>query len=253
MLFFIQLLIDSLFAFFLSSLIHELGHLITASCYGWNFMYMVAGPLRIEKRSNDSKLCISFERSISLWGGVNCSMPQNSNQKSFKEFSTILLFGPLLSIVMGTLLIPIFILTNSYLVLLTLCMSYGMGIICILPLPLRTGISYTDGYRYYRIKRKSSIAYNDEYILFKLSTISYLNPQISYDELKEIMSSLPLSDDPIVQFYLHYILLQSAAESSEIEKQTNEIEIINNFIHKVPRYILKACPIAQYDHKNNPE
>lgn len=243
MLLLLQLIIDFLIAFFLSSLFHELGHTLAAQYYGWNFLYLIAGPLRIEKKDKSTKLKFGFEQNVSLWGGVTCNTPINADLKTYDEFALILLFGPLFSLIIGSLLIPIFFLTKSYLVLLTLCMSFGMGIACILPLPIRTGLIYTDGYRYYRIKRN----YNDEYILFQISSLPYINPNISYDELNELISSLTLSNDFSLQYYLHYILLQIAIESSEIEKQSIELKIINSLINNVPKSILRAYPIPNYN------
>lgn len=246
MFFYMQLFIDCLLAFFFSSLIHELGHAITAKYYNWNFKYIIVGPFCLEKNAHNCKLCFRLEKNINLWGGVTCYIPNQCNQQSYFEFSKILLSGPLTSIIASFLLLLVFLFTKSYLALLTFGICLGIGIVCIVPFPIRTGIGYTDGYRYHRIKTKSDI-YDDEYVIFQLSTISFFKPNITYDDLNKIISSSQLSNDYSLLFYLHYTLLELAAEMNDYEKQTHELNIINEFICNVPQYLINSYPISKYD------
>lgn len=246
MFFYVQLFIDCLLAFFFSSLIHELGHALTAMFYNWNFMYIIVGPFRLEKNIHNRKLCLYFERNPALWGGVTCYFPNQCNQQSFFQFSKILLGGPLASIIAGFILLLVFSFTKSYLALLTFGICLGIGLFCIVPFPIRTGIGYTDGYRYYRIQKKSNI-YDDEYVLFQLSTLSFFKPNITYDEVNEIISSSHLSNDYSLLYYLHYTLLDIATEMKDFEKQTYELNIIKEFICNVPPHLIKLYPISKYD------
>ncbi len=81
----------------------------------------------------------------------------NVTRKLIFNFQKYYFRDPLGSIIINCRLLPFYILTKSYLVLLTFGICLGIGLICIVPLPFRTGIGYTDGYRYYRIKTKSKI------------------------------------------------------------------------------------------------
>lgn len=245
-----QLFIDCLLAFFLSSLIHETGHVLAAKYYSWNFIYIIVGPFRLEKNVSNSKFHFRFERNINLWGGVTCCIPNQCNPKSYFQFSKILLWGPLTSIVASCILFLIYCFNKSYLILLTFGICFGIGFICSIPIPLRTGIGYTDGYRYYRIKTKSNI-YDDEYVLFQLATISHLYSNVTYDELNIIISSAHLSNDYSLHYYLHYTLLNIATEMHDYEKQSYELSIINQLINNVPPYLIKTYPISKYEIKTS--
>ena len=236
-----NLIIECIFAFLLSILIHESGHFLCALQYKWSFIYMIVGPVRVYRENR--KLHITLEKNPILWGGVTLSVPTTTDPKSFKEFSSILLMGPLSSLVAGVVLIPLFLLYHSYFFLLCSCISLSIGIICIIPLPLRTGIGYSDGYRFFRI-RKKSLEYNDEYVLFQISIIQFRNPQISYEHLFHIASSLRLSNDAITLYYIHYILYQVANEQNNSEGKQNELAIIKDLYPQIPKSISNAFPIS---------
>ena len=236
-----NLIIECIFAFLFSILIHESGHCLCALRYKWSFIYMIVGPVRVYRENR--KLHISLEKNPMFWGGVTLSVPSATDPKSFKEFSDILLMGPLLSFVAGIIFIPLFLFYHSYFFLLCSCISLSIGTICIIPLPIRTGIVFSDGYRFFRI-RKKSLEYNDEYVLFQLSIIQYRNPQISYEHLLHIVSSLKLSNDAVTLYYIHYLLYQAANEQNNTEGKQNELAIIKDLRPQIPKSISNAFPVS---------
>ena len=84
-------------------------------------------------------------------------------------------------------------------------------------------------------------------MLFQLSTLSFFKPNITYDEVNEIISSSHLSNDYSLLYYLHYTLLDIATEMKDFEKQTYELNIIKEFICNVPPHLIKLYPISKYD------
>ena len=239
--FLLKLIFYYFISLFLSSFIHETGHILTAILHGWSFRFIVIGPLRISMSKNKN-LMLSFEKDIMLWGGLSSTLPSRDTETTFREYSIILLGGPIFSLLVGASLLPLFF-KNSFLFPLILSIiSMGMGLATILPIPIRSGLHYNDGYRFFRIVNSRHSGYHDEYALFKLSLYNQLHDVPSYDELKNSLSQIAVSDDPLLQFLIHYALLEIADTSSNPNSANIEIQIIDSISPRVSPYILKKFP-----------
>lgn len=155
----------AILCYIISGIIHELGHIIVGLANGWKFFLLVIGPLGI-KTDEEGKLKFYFEKRIALWGGVGATLPKDAKVDNIKIWSNILLGGPFASIVMGVIFLPLGIITKNIVLLLLGAMPLGMGIMCALPLPIKTGITYSDGGRWSRL-RKGGQESDEEIALFR--------------------------------------------------------------------------------------
>lgn len=150
-----------------SGIVHELGHIVVGLIKGWKFYLLIIGPLGITVDEGDN-IKFYLEKRVIMWGGAGCTLPKEVNENNIKIWSKVLLGGPLASIIMGMIFLPVGIITGNIVFLLLGAMPLAMGIICILPLPLKTGILYTDGGRLSRLHKGGQEA-DEEIALFKLT------------------------------------------------------------------------------------
>lgn len=147
----ILLIVWCIVCYFISSFIHEIGHIITGLFQGFKFYLLVIGPIGLEA-DNNGKLHVYFEKKIALWAGVGGTRPVDLSdiESCLDKFSKILLGGPLTSILVGIIVtVTGVLITNFYIIILGI-MPLGMGIACLIP--VRAGAFYSDGGRWLRIR-----------------------------------------------------------------------------------------------------
>ena len=108
----IQLVICCIICYFVSALVHELGHVVCGLLHHRKLFLLVVGPLKLYRESVDSKIKIGIEKNPLLWCGVGGTFPTKQSEENLNTWSQILLAGPLSSIVFGIVMIPVFVLTR---------------------------------------------------------------------------------------------------------------------------------------------
>lgn len=219
----IKLILFFIIGFLLSSFVHEIGHMVMALILGWRFNFIVFGPLKLSKEENSTKIKVSIEKDITLWGGIASTIPNKPGDAGINDFRKILVAGPLLSVLLGMLLLLAFSKVDSILILMIASESLGMGLISILPIPMRTGFMYTDGYRYWRLIR-NDVSRMEEEALFNLSILELFEGEVSLEEAKAIAEPLVNASDNKYRYYAFYYLHNLAIRNDLVEERIILIE-----------------------------
>lgn len=233
-------ILTAILCYLASGVIHELGHIIVGLINGWKFYLLVIGPFGI-KSDEGGNIRIYFEKRIAMWGGVGGTLPKEANEKNIKIWSKVLLGGPVASILMGIIFLPVGIITQSIVFLLLGMMPLAMGIICILPLPLKTGILYSDGGRWSRLHRGGQEA-DEEIALFKLTENQNTGGDLSKIDYN-IIESLLRSKEAGINYYGYYYKFQYYKAISDKEKMELTIREMDKIKNKVSPIIVKDCKI----------
>ena len=63
--------------YFMSTIIHELGHVVCGLINRWKFYMLVVGPFKLYREDNDLNKGIKFgiEKNPALWGGCGGTFP----------------------------------------------------------------------------------------------------------------------------------------------------------------------------------
>lgn len=224
--------------YFISGIVHELGHVIVGLTNGWKFYILVIGPLGIKRDEND-KIKLYFEKRIVLWAGVASTLPRFTNNENIKVWSKILLGGPLASIITGIFSLSLGVVFQNVIFLLIGSMSLGMGIICILPIPLKTGILYSDGARMYRIHKGGQEA-DEEIALFRIVENNITNN--NFINLKDI-ESLIKSKEKGIQYYGYYCKYKYYKTQNNNEEMKLAIQKMNDLRKAVSSIIVSDCKV----------
>lgn len=147
----IILFVSVIVCYLVSAMIHEMGHVVCGLFHHWKLYMLVVGPIKFYRESMDSKLKIGIEKNPILWAGVGGTLPQKESDENVKVWGKILLAGPLTSILFGILMLPVVIIIKNVIVLMLCLMPIAMGVMCIIPMKMKTGILYNDGTRYKRL------------------------------------------------------------------------------------------------------
>lgn len=240
---YVYIILIMIISYFLSSYVHEMGHIIGGKIFKWDFIYLVVGPIKIE--NVQGKVNISIEKNPSLWGGVGLVLPKDGDyDKLDAKWKRVLIAGPLASILVGSICVIICILVVNYfysfiLFLMIGAMQIGMGIVCLLP--LKNPCGYTDGERYRRINRNNNEK-KEEISLLKISLIDYYNKDFSNIEYKdiEVLVNSKHSSISYYGYYYSYIYYSNMKNDDKKQFYINKMKELEN---KVPQMIVKECNI----------
>ena len=230
----------SVLCYVVSGIVHELGHIIIGLMNGWKFSLFILGPLGLKVDEN-GHIKAYFEKRISLWGGVGGTFPKEIKEDNIKIWSKILLGGPLASIIMGAIFLPLGIIKDNIIFILLGAMPLAMGIVSILPIPLKTGILYTDGGRLIRLNKGGQEA-DEENALFKLTEYQNISGDFSKFDINCI-DPLLRSKDISINYYGYYYKFQYYKEISDKEKMNFFIKKMGKIENKVPAVIIEDCKI----------
>lgn len=234
-------LVSAVACYLISALIHELGHVVCGVINKWKLFRLVVGPIKLYRDDLDSKLKIGIEKNIIMWCGAGGTLPRTKSEKNIKTWAKILLAGPLTSIIFGILMIPLVFLTHSIFALMLCLMPISMGMMCIIPMKMKTGLLYNDGTRYKRINSSGQEA-EEEIALFRLIEISvFENDKVIYPQ--ELVEPLLNSKDFSLLYLGYYYSYQNALKTNAPEMadaQRKQMELIKN---KVPKAIIDDCPV----------
>ena len=236
-----RVIIYWIIGFFLLSLAHELGHVVCGLIHGWKLSMLVVGPFKIYRETPDSKIKIGIEKNVMLWGGVGGTFPKENDDNNIKVWGKILLAGPIVSIVVGTIAGALCVFHHSLFLLMICAMSFGMGLICLIPSKMKTGITYTDGTRYKRLKSGGNEALEEEALFMLVEFSLFAKEEDLYPE--KIINPLVNSKEPEFKYYGYYCLYHNAkinGDDEEKEKQCINMEQIKD---KVPKIIIESCKL----------
>ncbi|MCR4586254.1 MAG: hypothetical protein K5686_11085 [Lachnospiraceae bacterium] len=235
----LTLIAYALIAYFLSTTVHELGHVICGLLHKWKLIMLVVGPFKLYREDIDSKIKFGLEKNPTYWGGVGGTFPTKEDDGAVDIFAKILLAGPLASLILGVLFIPVFILSKSNLALMIAGVAIGEGIICILPMNIKTGILYNDGTRFKRIV-KGGQERAEESALLSIIIRGMLNGDNAiFDEAK--LQILCESPDADFKYYgLFYSFLNAKTRNDEDSMNRLRLEA-GSLKEKASKYTVAVC------------
>jgi len=237
----VVLIIGFIICYFVAALVHELGHVVCGLLHRWKLYMLVVGPVKVYRETLDSKIKVGIEKNITLWGGAGGTFPTKKSKENVGIWGRVLLAGPLTSIVFGLAMIPFFVFTKNIFVLMLVLMPLAMGLMCLIPTKLKTGILYVDGMRYKRIKSGGQEA-REEKAIFELTEIDMIDGENSFYPAEAIK---PLLDSKDNEFkYIGYYCSYKNAEKNGNAKEAKEwVQNMKGIRNKVPKTIVDSYKV----------
>ena len=118
-----------------------------------------------------------------------------------------------------------------------------MGIMCVLPLPIKTGITYSDGMRWSRLHKKGQEA-DEEIALFKLAENEITGNDISALDQRQ-MESLIKSKEAEFRYYGYYYFYQYHKSNKNDKEMQAALQAIEELKDKVSALIQEDCKITE--------
>lgn len=236
-------------SFFITTLIHELGHVVVELLYGWKFAILVVGPIGL-KRRNDDRLTLYLEKNKGFWGGIGGASPvKEATENNLKVFAKSLLGGPIASIAVGIifLIVCCFRFSSGFhfsslgllldvTLLMFTYMLLSIGIVCLVP--IKNGFTYTDGKRWLRIRGEGQEK-AEEIALFKMVERQIFKK--SNDTLqKEDFEALLSAKHPVHRYYGYYYLYLFYRANYDDKNKIEILEILNTIKNNVPKFLADA-------------
>lgn len=137
---------------------------------------------------------------------------------------------------MGAIFLPIGIMINSIALVVLGAMGLGMGIMTIIPLPLKTGILYIDGYRWKRLKVGGQEA-NEEIALFRVTEYEILHGDFLKFDYRYI-ESLIKSKDSGTQYYGYYYRYRYYKARKNETEMISSIKSMESIQNNAPKFIV---------------
>jgi hypothetical protein len=198
---------------------------------------LVVGPVGIKK--TEKGIRPYFEKNAVMWGGVGGALPSDEGADNIKIWSRVLLGGPIASIAAGVMFLALNFIYPSVIFVLLGAMPVAMGIGCLLP--LKTGITYSDGKRWARLRGKGQ-GRAEEISLFKMMMADRFKKDASAIELDDF-SPLLKAELPALRYYGHYYLYRYYSVRNDEENMIKALEAINELKKDVPKVIVDSCGI----------
>ena len=231
----VSLILLAILCYWVSGIIHELGHILTGLLHGWAFRMLVVGPVGIKKSENKIKLYI--EKDVVMWGGVGAALPTDESADNIKTWSKVLLGGPIVSLATGVIFLSLNLFQPSIVFVLLGAMPIAMGIACLLP--LKTGITYTDGKRWARL-RKQGQSRDEEICLFKMMMAGLFKKDaltIAFGDFSPLLKA----ELPALRYYGNYYLYQYYSARNDEENKLKALETLDELKKSVPKIIIDDC------------
>jgi hypothetical protein len=227
----------ALLSYWVSAIIHELGHILVGMAHGWKFYWLVVGFIGLKRK--DGKLSLYLEKNPALWGGVGGTVPAEESEHNIKTWSKILLGGPIASIVTGVLFLCVCLFYFNLIWLMLGLMPIAMGVACLLP--LQTGITYTDGKRWRRLHAGGTDE-AEEVALFKMTERDWFGKDkssLNLDDFKALLDAKL----PALRYYGNYYLYQYHDICNDVVNRDKALEALNNIKKSVPKIIVDECQL----------
>jgi hypothetical protein len=238
----LKILAYGLIAYFISAIVHELGHVLMGIINGWKFYMLVIGPFELKRENPEDKVKLRFEKNVMMWGGMGGSYPTEDRPENLKIWSSVLMAGPIASLLLGTIVLPLAVFTKSLFLLMLSVEALVLGIICGLPIPMKTGFLYTDGGRWNRL-RKGGQEGAEETALFSV-VISSVTHGDGVTPFNETIQPLLCSKEASFQYYGQYYLYQIAKEQNDTEKMAEIKDKMEILKANVPQLIIDDCKLS---------
>ena len=235
----VKVLVFAIIAYFVSTIVHELGHVVCGLLNKWKFFMFVVGPFKLYREDINSKIRFGLEKDPTLWGGCGGTFPAKEEENTIDIFARILLAGPLASIVFGAVFMVLFAFTKSELILMIAMISIAEGIACILPMNIKTGILYNDGSRFKRIIQHGRERDEEGALLSIIIKGMLEGDKAFFDE--DRLQILCGSPDPDFRYYgLFYSFLNAkvSCDAAEMNRIRLEAESLKS---TASRYTVSVC------------
>ena len=223
-------------SYFIVSIVHELGHVISGLYYGFKLSCLIIGPLGIKRDEND-KLKLYIEKNLAFWGGIGGTTPTKKNNASINIISNILIAGPIIQLLFGLICLFVCLYYLNLFFYLLGFMAIGASISSIIPFPQRIGGFYTDGARWLKIKKSKKNG------LVELSCFNIVQSYYKYKNYSKIntldINCLIKNEEPSNQYLGHYFLMLYYKDSGDIVNMSKEKEILKNLESKVTKSFIK--------------
>ncbi len=238
----LKVIVYALIAYFISTTVHELGHVICGLLHKWKLIMLVVGPFKLYREDINSKVRFGLEKNPTFWGGCGGTFPTKEDDRAIDIFAKILLAGPLASLFLGAAFMTVFAITKSELTIMIGLVSIGEGLICILPMNIKTGILYNDGTRFKRIVMGGRER-NEEAALLSIIIKGMLEgDEAIFDESRlKVLCSSPDAD---LKYYgLFYSFLN--AKNCKDEERMNNIRLEAEALkEKASKYTVSVCEMV---------
>jgi hypothetical protein len=229
-----------LVAVLLAMAIHELGHLFTGMAQGFRFELFVAGPVGIKRE--EGKIRVYLNKNVGMMGGMAATMPTVQHPDNRKKFATLILAGPITSLLYGFISIGI-----AYLSIPIVAFFFFTSGACSIALffattlPTKTGIYFTDRARYFRMISKGKEGDSEE------ALIQIIAQSVADNHHKNIsvQNALTLQQDdtPFMKFWGYYYEHLYYKENEIADKAASTKETLMAHQGLVSKQIWKALKI----------
>jgi hypothetical protein len=232
------LVLEAILGYWIAGIVHEMGHVVAGIAFGWKFQWIVVGCFGL-KRNGEGHIQPYFERNPLLWGGVGAALPTDSSGENDKAWAFVLLCGPLASLALAIVALPLGIVLNVTFLFVLGAMSIGIGVACLLP--VSTGILYTDGKRFARL-RGNIQEKTEETALFKIAMYKIFEENrfaLNTDDIE----ALKAAKLPAIQYYGHYNAYLFNKNRNDINNMNTERDAMNKIAAKTPKMIRDECVV----------
>ena len=224
------------FSIFLAIFLHELGHVIGGKLAGMRFYLLVVGPLKIT--NSDDGLQFAFNKNMAIAGGLALCLPKPEADK-YRSMLSMIAGGPVASVVVGLLLIPILFLPNFrdwvatglgnapavavlQVLIITGITSFTIGLTTLIP--SQAGGFYSDGARLLQmLKRDKEAAVSNTFISIYALSVSGVRPRdLNREELVELVNTeAPALFKASIALYVYYHFI----DSGELEEAKRYLDL----------------------------
>ena len=236
-LFLLQLFGWAFLSYFVSTVVHEWGHVIAGLVQGWKLIMITTGPLKLYRNDLTDKIRLGIEKNPLYWCGIGGTLPTKKEDAKIESYAGILLAGPVASIVLGIIAGVALIWYRPFFLVFLAPVALGMGLVCLIP-GLKTGILYNDGTRYMRI-RKEGAAHDEEKALFEASVLRSFDADSEYSE--EGIEAMTASKDAEFRYLGHFYAYQNAKSRKDEAGMAKEQAQMESLKNNVPKSIIDMC------------
>ena len=224
---------SSILIIFLVIGVHEAGHLFAGLVQGFRFELFVLGPLGIKREENKTK--VYFNTNLQHYGGVAATLPRTDDPENSRKFATVLLAGPIASLVLAIILGILYFSLNAPSKLIAIGAIGSLGIFLVTTLPAKSGMFFTDRKRYQRL---TSYGPEREVELAVLRILGNYGKDHSYINVEADDIDTMISDSHYKYLGLFTKLTYQFEKVGEVDQET-EAEFAQ-LSKEMPKFLVKA-------------
>ena len=227
--------------YWISAIIHELGHVIVGWAHGWKLFVFVVSPIGIKRKDDKitNRLTLYFEKNPVNWAGIAGIYPVREDKFTTKAWSRVLLGGSIASIISGIIFSLIFFIHFHYIWLLLSVMTVLMGIVCLIP--AKTSGTYTDGKRWRRLRNGGQES-EEEIALFKMLFYELFEKDKSLMR-KDEFEALLQAEHPTFRYYGYYYLYLFSDFNNDSENKEKALDVLQSMKNSVSKAVINDCGV----------